>query len=85
MQPPKWFYMVIAACAVVVSFAALVASVEIARREPPDAPDHWELVQAGRWDKGVFNSATGRECEIIPDSTTVRVKVGCLNLTADNP
>jgi hypothetical protein len=27
MQPSKWFYMMIAACALVVSFAALLASV----------------------------------------------------------
>jgi hypothetical protein len=84
MQPPKWFYIVLAVCASVVSFAALLASVEAARN-PPDEPDHWELVQAGRWDKGVFNSTTGDECDIIPDSTTVRLKVGCLNLTKENP
>lgn len=83
MQPPKWFYMVIAACSVVVTFAALLASVEIARRQPPDAPNHWELIRPGREDGGVFNSTTGTACDIIPDSAHVRLKVGCLDLATE--
>ena len=85
MQIPKWFFMVIAASAVVMSVSAAASAIAIVSRTAPDSPDHWELIKPGRWDGGVFNATTGDECEIMPDSTTVRIKVGCVSLIKNNP
>lgn len=59
MNPPKWFYIVIAGCAV-----ALTAS-EIAYRI--HSWNHWEITSR----EDVFNPATGTECVLSADSLHV--------------
>jgi len=77
----RWFYIVVAACAVVISLAAALTAIVVARYEPPHQPDHWELVQAGNLNNGVFNAVTGTACTIVPDSTHSLPQIGCIDLT----